>query len=194
METAKKTKRDTILRIAAKMFAKDGYAGTDVQAIADRAGVGKGTIYRYFDDKKGLFLSVSDMVMRELEAHLRGALGGEAKAIDQIRAAVRRYLGFFQRHPHYIDILMIERATFRNTIRATHFVYRDAKIGELAKLLKAAVSEGSLRRMDTMAVALALDNLCHGTAVSHALGKKGRKLANAADTILDMFLEGYRKR
>jgi len=194
METEKNIKRDTILRVAAKMFAKDGYAGTDVQAIADRAGVGKGTIYRYFDDKKGLFLSVSDMVMRGLRDHILSALGGEVKAIDQIRSGVQRYLAYFQRYPHYIDILMIERATFRGTIKATHFVYRDANIGGLEKLLKAAVSEGSLRRLDAVAVAAALDNLCYGTAVSHALSKKGGKLAQQADTILDMFFEGYRKR
>lgn len=38
-------------------FAKNGYAATRLDDVAKRAGVAKGTIYRYFDDKQALFLA-----------------------------------------------------------------------------------------------------------------------------------------
>ena len=47
-----------ILDVAAEVFSKNGYARTQVDEIANLAGLGKGTVYRYFKNKKQLFLSV----------------------------------------------------------------------------------------------------------------------------------------
>ena len=53
-EEASLTARDReILCAAIRQFARDGYAQTDVQLIADAVGVGKGTIYRTFGNKEG---------------------------------------------------------------------------------------------------------------------------------------------
>lgn len=47
-------KRDAILDAALALFAERTFDGTPVPLIAERAGVGAGTIYRYFDDKAAL--------------------------------------------------------------------------------------------------------------------------------------------
>src|SRR5699024_4707587 len=41
-------RRTEILDAAATQFARNGFAATDVQVIADQLGIGKGTVYRYF--------------------------------------------------------------------------------------------------------------------------------------------------
>ena len=47
-------KRDAILEAALALFVERGFFGTAVPEIADRAGVGAGTIYRYFESKEAL--------------------------------------------------------------------------------------------------------------------------------------------
>ena len=47
-------KREAILDAALELFVERGFFGTAVPEIADRAGVGAGTIYRYFDSKEAL--------------------------------------------------------------------------------------------------------------------------------------------
>lgn len=47
-------KRQAIMQAALELFAHRGYYGTPVSLIAQRAGVGSGTIYRYFKDKDDL--------------------------------------------------------------------------------------------------------------------------------------------
>jgi len=42
-------KRETILAAALELFVERGFYGTAVPEIAERAGVGAGTIYRYFE-------------------------------------------------------------------------------------------------------------------------------------------------
>ena len=47
-------KRDDILNAAMELFGELGYDGTTVPMIAERAKVGAGTIYRYFENKESL--------------------------------------------------------------------------------------------------------------------------------------------
>ena len=47
-------KREAILGAALELFVERGFWGTAVPEIADRAGVGAGTIYRYFESKEAL--------------------------------------------------------------------------------------------------------------------------------------------
>src|SRR5262245_2380546 len=47
-------KADAIMNAALELFIKRGFYGTTVPEIAERAGVGAGTIYRYFDSKEAL--------------------------------------------------------------------------------------------------------------------------------------------
>ena len=47
-------KRNAILAAALALFAERGFHGSSVPDLAKRAGVGTGTIYRYFENKEGL--------------------------------------------------------------------------------------------------------------------------------------------
>jgi len=48
---SKSDKRDEILRAALELIAENGFHGAPMAMIAERAGVGAGTIYRYFENK-----------------------------------------------------------------------------------------------------------------------------------------------
>jgi AcrR family transcriptional regulator len=47
-------KREAILHTALELFAKLGFHGTPIPLVAERANVGAGTIYRYFENKEAL--------------------------------------------------------------------------------------------------------------------------------------------
>jgi len=51
-------KQAAIVQAALRLFLRDGFARTSVDAIAEEAGVSKRTIYNHYGDKKSLFLSV----------------------------------------------------------------------------------------------------------------------------------------
>ncbi|HKI51355.1 MAG TPA: TetR/AcrR family transcriptional regulator [Geothermobacteraceae bacterium] len=60
---AKPDKRDEIIRAALEMIAEQGFHGSPMAELAKRAGVGAGTIYRYFENKEVLIAEL----YRELE-------------------------------------------------------------------------------------------------------------------------------
>src|SRR5689334_13840536 len=71
-------KRRIILDAALRMFADRGYHGTTVPDVAEAAGVGTGTLYRYFAHKEALV----NEVYRDAKQHLRTALLGVGPESD----------------------------------------------------------------------------------------------------------------
>ena len=57
-ERIRAERRQQILEAALELFAEKGYFNTKISDIAERLGVGKGTIYWYFDSKEDLFETV----------------------------------------------------------------------------------------------------------------------------------------
>ncbi|MCE0744925.1 TetR/AcrR family transcriptional regulator [Acetobacter sicerae] len=55
---ASSAKREQILKGAHEIFAEYGYEGASMSVIARHAGVSKGTLYNYFDNKAELFTAV----------------------------------------------------------------------------------------------------------------------------------------
>jgi AcrR family transcriptional regulator len=62
----KPDKREDIVRAALELIAENGFHGAPMSMIADKAGVGAGTIYRYFENKEVLI----NELYRELEERL----------------------------------------------------------------------------------------------------------------------------
>lgn len=56
-------KQDAILQAATEAFAEHGFAGAAYNAIIAQAGVSKGAMYYYFDDKEDLFVTVVERAL-----------------------------------------------------------------------------------------------------------------------------------
>lgn len=78
--------RGRIVAAAQRLFARDGYDGTSMRAVAREAGVDPALVRHYFDDKGGLFLAAAQIAFdpRRLVRHI--AAGGRQ---DVGRRAVR---------------------------------------------------------------------------------------------------------
>jgi len=70
----KKIKNERILNVAQKIFATFGLKKTTVDEIAQKAGIGKGTIYNYFKSKEELFAKVVEREVKELKEKITEAV------------------------------------------------------------------------------------------------------------------------
>lgn len=73
---SRQSRRFTILRAAATVFAQVGYEHAHMEAIARAAGVTKVTVYAHFEDKSSLFAAVIEHWLAELPAPLLEAPAG----------------------------------------------------------------------------------------------------------------------
>ena len=66
-------KREEIMQAALELIAEQGFHGSPMAMIADRAGVGAGTIYRYFESKDVLITEIfSELERKVVESLLQG--------------------------------------------------------------------------------------------------------------------------
>jgi AcrR family transcriptional regulator len=129
-----------------------------MQAIADRAGLAKGTLYLYFKDRDELVESSADVVFSELLARLEAVLSEPRPLADALRALIATKLEFFDRHHDFLRVYVAARGADPHTARQ-----RRAKrpqyaryVARLTQLLAAATARGELKAVDPARVALFL--------------------------------------
>jgi AcrR family transcriptional regulator len=96
--------RRRILDAAKDIFFRDGFMASNLDEIAERAGVAKGTLYRYFDSKAQIYVAVLSHKGKQFEAKLQNALDPDADPVEALRQASRFYLHHYVENPDYFQI------------------------------------------------------------------------------------------
>jgi AcrR family transcriptional regulator len=184
------SRREQILDAAVELFAKHGYADTDTQLLADKLGVGKGTLYRYFASKKEVFLAAADRVMRRLREKIDDCIAGIEDPLDRIAVAIRAYLAFFAEHPDYVELLMQERAQFKDRKKPTYFLHRETNVERWRDLYRDLIAAGRVREMPVERITDVMSDLCYGTMFTNYFTGRRKPFEAQAEDILDIVFHG----
>lgn len=185
---------EEILDRAGRIFAARGFPGADVQEIADAIGVGKGTVYRYFPTKERLFLAAVDRDIRRLSAQVNSDASRAVDPLDRIARAIRSYLAFFDANPHVIELLIQERAEFRDRRRPTYFQHQDANLGPWKDLLRRMIAEGRIRRVPVERITDVASDLLYGAIFTNYFASRRKSLEVQSLDILDIVFHGIVRR
>lgn len=102
-------RREQILDAAARVFAEKGYHEAGIADIATDLGIGHGTFYRYFANKKEIVNQAVDWAVRQITDTVLEEDPSASSTLPEHRAQVERiYLRLFtlqDRHPHLIRFL-----------------------------------------------------------------------------------------
>ena len=182
-------KRQAILEQAIRTFAELGFRGTDVQVIADRAGVGKGTIYRYFRSKQDLFWATTYEVLQRMERHMFEAIERVEDAREKLRAAAVAYSQFFLANPEYLQLFLQDLAEFRGSGPESHREHHEKLIGRMGEILQQGIDAGRLRPVDLRQTTIGLGSLLFGATIlgSHL---NSVPVAEMTEYAVDIFLRG----
>lgn len=138
-------RRQSIIETAAPLFAELGYNACEMERVAVETGVAKGTLYLYFPGKQELFFACVDLGMSQMQQAVLNASKASLDPFDRISLAIRAYLEFFEHHPQYVELIIQERAIFKDRKRPTYFEYRDANVGVWRELYRSLIESGHLR-------------------------------------------------
>ena len=181
-------RRDDILRHAIRHFARDGYFDADLDALAADVGCAKGTLYRYFESKAELFRRAVDLVMQELLGATRATESTDP--LEQLEHAIRSYLAYFDAHPEYVELLIQERAAFRDRARPTYFDYRDQSVERWTPRHLAMMDDGRMRRVPVDRVHDVVGDLLYGTIFTNYFAGRRKSLEQQTADVLDVLLHG----
>ena len=168
-EARRAATRERIVAAALDQVASGGYASAGVQAVAARAGVAVGTVYRHFPSKGDLFAEAFrrasqrelDVVVevtgtartRPSRALAPGAPDGRG-ARERVAAAVEAFARRALAGPVLAYALLAEPVD--PAVEAERLRFRTGYRDAFARVLEDGVREGELRPHDTQTVAAAL--------------------------------------
>ncbi len=127
-------KRPRLVEAACAVFAEKGYASTRVADIADRAGVGKGTVYEYFTSKEELLFAVFESINVDISVRMDQALSAGASTEEQLhnlmRLAAEVITEQVDLQPVILDFWAASRgrefeATYREAVTSSYAFFRD---------------------------------------------------------------------
>lgn len=184
------SRREEILEQAALLFAQHGYSETDTQSLAETLGVGKGTVYRYFPSKRELFLATADRVMRRLRERVDASIQGIDEPLSQIRSAIRAFLGFFAEHPEFVELLIQERAQFKDRKKPTFIEHREANVARWQVLYRTLMAQGRIRQMPVERISDVLSHLLYGTIFMNYFSGQPTSVERQTQDIIDITFHG----
>lgn len=189
-------KRARVMGAALAEFARHGFSAGSLNVIAREAGVAKGSLFQYFDDKLDLFATACDACSGRVRDHMTDVLerrgAGELPFWTLVRTVVLDWIAYFRDHPQ--DRGLTFASTFeidpevRGTVRrVTNRHYTEV----LTPLIKLAADRGELRDDADQATLLAyllllLPHLAlapFGPELDAALGLYGKDLDDLHDPV-----------
>jgi TetR/AcrR family fatty acid metabolism transcriptional regulator len=184
-------KPQQIIDAAIRVFARTGYYNSRVSDIAREAGIASGTIYLYFKTKEEILVTLFREKMAEFVAYLRRQIADEPDPVTRIRRLVRLHFTVLEENPALAEVVQVE-------LRQGHKFFRGASAHEVSayfeligSVLEEGVAAGRFHadlpvKVATKMLFGAMDQM----ATSWVLGKRGYRLAEAADAVATIFLKG----
>ncbi len=166
--------RERLLRSARELIEEGGYGAASVVAIADRAGVAAGTLYRHFPSKQELFVEVFRTVCAREERAMRAAAEqmSSRRAPERLEGVLATFARRALRNPRLAWALIAEPVD--PLVDAERLAYRGRYAQVIAETLRAGIGAGELPEQNVELTAAALVGGC-GEALVGPLSPVSRK-------------------
>ena len=162
------TKRSAVLEAALDLISEHGFHGTAMSMVADRAGVGVGTIYRYFDSKEDLITQLYLEIKQEMGKVFLANYSESLPLRERFRTLWLNMLHYYMDRPQEMAFIeQFDNSPYMNTaVReacAEHF-------GPLIRFFQYAFREGVLKEMPLEMLATFTLDVAVSLAKQHASG------------------------
>jgi AcrR family transcriptional regulator len=193
----KEMRPSQLLEAAFSLFVEHGYAATRMEDVAAKAGVSKGTLYLYFNNKENLFSEVvrGNMLfsVNEIEALINNYQGSSAELFTEAMLIWWDCINN-TKHAGLAKLTITESLNFPNIAILYHeeVIAREKKI--IISLLKRGIMHGDFRQIDvdmTMNIVVApmamllMERCCWNTGVLAELPAK-----EYLNNFIQIFLHG----
>ena len=138
-----------ILEAAFSEFSRNGYAATTLDQIAERAGVTKGTIYVYFENKEHLFISmvrdITKATFDTVEAMFDTHEGSTADLLRMQFSFIYQHIVEDQRRREVVRMLIAEAPRFPELADRYYQEILQPCMERLTQAIQRGVDRGEIR-------------------------------------------------
>lgn len=152
-DVRKEQRRLDIVDAALKVFARDGFAVSKMDTVAEEAGISKGTLYLYFESKDALFEGMVKEKMLPLLEKLQSemmAAGKDLTAEEMLRLQMR----FFYRNVlnterrHIMRLILAEGPSFPHIAKFYYDTVLSRGKAAFQAIINFGIERGEFRKVD----------------------------------------------
>jgi len=190
-EQMREATRRRIIHEAASEFARLGFDQANINTIAELAGIGKGTIYLYFENKRELFLAMLRYIAQAQMASIRTALAHDGTLQQRLE---RLFYAFVQLAEQESDSFNVYMSALYGVNRAFQDeatkLLRDY-VAVIALLLAESQQRGEISSSNIEATALMVLSLTESYVLSaRVLGQSQQTISQEASRVASLILRG----
>lgn len=179
-------KRERILDAATKEFAKNGFENANINNIAKKADVSVGSLYKYFENKQDLFLTVVQYSIRAMETLLTSLAESDEDILLKVEQIIRTIQKTSKENVLLVKLYNV--MTSENNPRfASQFAYEMESM--TARIYRVAIEQGKKtgdvrEDIDSAFAAYLIDNIFMNLQFSYACDyyKERLKIFTGNDT------------
>ncbi|HPU98849.1 MAG TPA: TetR/AcrR family transcriptional regulator [Candidatus Hydrogenedentes bacterium] len=183
-------KRNRIFAAALEIFSEQGFHNATMDQVAERAGVAKGTVYRYFSSKEELLRELFREAARELAEQFRTSFGGDGNLPEMVETFITAWLQFIERNPTLYRILQTEGAYLGGEGGAVFYEELIEAFPMAKERLAALNRSGALKTMNFHTLAFGILGFMDGVARKWYRSGMSYSLRDELPIILETLFNG----
>ena len=186
-----KDARDRILQSALDEFSEKGFHATTIDSIAERAGMAKGTVYRYFKTKESLFNALKEDTISEFVELARQDLSRQEDVLRIIESIIRMYLSFFEKNSAFFKVIVQEHKDFGREFSEKFINELILALPGLKRRCWKASRTGALKQMNYFTVFFGIIGFLNGVIQKWLHEGAEGSLLNEIDTVKEVLFYGF---
>jgi AcrR family transcriptional regulator len=181
-------RRAQLLRVARRLFARDGYRGASMEAIAEAAGVTKPVLYQHFSSKRALYSALLAAELGQLTEELEAAFSQAEGNDERLRRGFRAYLDFVAGQEDAFRLLFTEALGLDEDFQGQVAAFRQWVADRVAAIIAA---EAGLPEPRARALAAAIVGMAEGAAGWWLAEDRPLPVIDLADELAGLAWKGF---
>ena len=187
-------RKKMIVKSAITAFGKSNYRATRMADIAAEAGVSEAMLYKHFESKKAMFLSILGNVSMRTATMLEKGFEEEPDALTVLRQSRIEYYNQIREHPnllklHFQAVSEIDDEEIGERIKKDHEAY----VHDIKELITKAIEQGTVRRdIEIDPIAWLFNGVSVLMSMMVLLSPDGEIKGGIADKMIDHLVESIR--
>jgi TetR/AcrR family transcriptional regulator len=168
-ERERLARRELIVDVAEEVFSEHGYVNATMEQIAEKAELGKGTLYLHFKSKSALYLAICERGSGKLNRLMADVLAEDMPGIDMIGKIGMVYLDFIKANPvyfhafNYYENILNEEKYAKSELAQKCEENAAVSMNLIVRALQAGMQDGSITKdVDPKELALILWSAAKG--------------------------------
>jgi len=185
--------KNKIIKAAAKLFRKKGYAASSMQEIAAQIGIKSASLYNHIESKNEILETILMMVANEFVSEMSMIKQSKLSSIKKVEKLISLHVRLTMKYPDSMAMLIGEWAHLEDKPRKKYLKLRDSYERDFRKIIEGCIKEGDFHKVN---VDLALFSILSTLRWTYSWYSKNSKIS-PLDLEADLYqtlIEGLQKK